>query len=383
MYKKKLKITTLKKKNTKQNLTRNKNRKNNKLVGGSNNIPEDIKKITINDTKTQYKTSILIPNKNNTSLSLVWFNLVKLTNDNILYWTLYAKYQLLQERNCEGIGAGASALLESLRLFHHSDSNNFDVWIAYAYYSTNPKLQFIPEITKAENENFYSMIEQKDIKIQKGFNNIYMVLSLFISNESPITSHMGIFKSCKYYSDKSLYNLSVYLHSFTAKVSQLIYPNKIYMVTRPTRLMRSILLKSLIDYSSKHDIFLFLIVCSGDEEDRLNYIEEAKNVETFNIINPYGSDDSKNSFIYLYPGIKQNNINTNNLNTLLLNSKKRTTTWKIKIYDEIEDEDKYEEFDIPYWFKHHQYLDSDSYHLSSIIIDINNLGNLYFTDYNL
>jgi hypothetical protein len=375
MYKKKLKIKTLKKKNTKQNFTRNKNSKNNKLIGGSNNIPEDIKKITINDTKTQYKTSILIPNKKNTSSSLVWFNLVKLTNNNIWYWTLYAKYQLLQERNCEGIGAGASALLESLRLFHHSDRNNFDVWIAYAYYSTSLELQLqlqsIPEITKAENETFYSMIEQKDIKIQNGFNNIYMVLSLFINKESPITSHMGIFKSCKYYFDKSLYNLSVYLHSFTAKVSQLIYPNKIYMVTRPTRLMRSILLKSLFVFYPKINPFTFLIVCSGDEEDRLKYIEEAKNIETFNIINPDGIDNIEKSFVYLYP---KDNI----MDTTLLNGKERIK-WTI-IYDK---DDCEQEFDIPYWFKHHQYLNSDSYHLSTIIIDINHLGNLYFIDYNL
>ncbi len=107
----------------------------------------------------------------------------------------------------------------------------------------------------------------EDIKAE----NIEMVVCVLTDVDAPMTSHMGIAKSFHYmlealkewdHNDKRFplhADLSMYLHSFAAKVMKKLYNNKLYMITAPVPLMAKIIQKKL----GKENVF----VMNWDDEE--------------------------------------------------------------------------------------------------------------------
>ena len=127
--------------------------------------------------------------------------------------------------------------------YHHRNNENneyneYDIWIIYV---TDQLIEINNE--QADDETVYDHIE--------------MYFTLFIDQVSPITTHMGISRNSKllykFTKHKVHKKLSLYLHSFAAKISQIIYPEspKYYMITSPVESMRVILENEMKIYLEK------------------------------------------------------------------------------------------------------------------------------------
>lgn len=113
-------------------------------------------------------------------------------------------------------------------------------------------------------ELWIAFVSTKEIKTLSDIahNNIEMYVTVSTDPEAPMTTHMGINRSLKYLynaatlwlKDKTLIlhpNLSMNLHAFAAKVIKKIYNNKLYMITKPVKVMAEIFIKKL-----PHDVYI-------------------------------------------------------------------------------------------------------------------------------
>ena len=367
----------------------------------------------------------------------VFFNASKLSNLNINFWKNYCNEQdIMTRRNGVpnkdfGIIDGVGSFLHSLSMFN--ETNNYDIWIIHASSKIiDDKFTDLIDI-KIKDErktNLYSYDEAKRIDC----DSIEMCFTLFIDKNTPVTTHMGIFRNWKYFGNylygiKSHMNLSSYLHSFSAKLTQLLYPKKIYMITNPAHKMREIFKKSLIEYHDKlkkenPNIKLENVVVIGNNKQRnkIRYsIKHKYNSEPENIKKII--DNLREIFLeketllgrQLYNHEKEELIDSFFFSKkiyekkIINNIKSLNNNEKIKSYNDyiessngellptnieynpplhyIDDKqwsitynnDPPIIFDKPDWFKHRDLLN----HLPTIIVDINYLGNMHFQDYNL
>jgi hypothetical protein len=135
---------------------------------------------------------------------------------------LFANYISLGKKQFK-IKDGIGSFNDSLKWYNNSF---YDTWIC----SANTKK---PDLLN-RSANFYPYIE--------------MVVSVLMNKPGdniPISSHIGIFKNYLYFKEENNphNNLSVYLHSFAAKASLIIYPYLCFMVTKPITEMLEILKK--------------------------------------------------------------------------------------------------------------------------------------------
>ena len=322
-----------------------------------------------------------------TGLNKVYFFLEKLNDINFEFWNNYNKYQYFAtERNgtklhngsyVKDVSDGISAFKKSLDLYRNNNTgiNNiidYDIWIAYAckdFIDTNASENPSPIINNLSDlpanilRNDY---KYKSFDLFNRFNLIEITVTMFIDKNSPITTHMGISKNFLYFGYYKNFRinsqLSLYLHSFIAKVSNYIYPEnkkKIYMVTNPNIAMRSILYKGLSDYVVKKQIDINDIIIIGNNKNRaFKNKKSLQNKSADKGINL----NNKSSYGYIRPISDDKSILHN------IDDKNWSITYKGQDI----------EFEKPLWFKH-PHLNN---HLSTTIIDIEHLGNLYFADYN-
>jgi len=245
------------------------------LKGGSNKHINH-KTITREKEKTNAKfwTPVNLDYINNKTQSNdnIFFNAEKLTIDNLPFWNKYCETQTTQFNSIKrsAIHPYSDGLLgfqESLRLFNNS--NNYHIWIIFVA-NSNLNNKFISRQLRSGKISI-------DIN-SSCFNEIEMCLTLFIENKVPITTHMGIFRNAHYFTKttpnlKTHKNLSLYLHSFAAKISKLLFPTTYYMVTSPTLIMRTILvnkIKNYVEQLKKHNkkIKLEDIIVIGNNNQR-------------------------------------------------------------------------------------------------------------------
>lgn len=184
----------------------------------------------------------------------VYFVFEKLTSKNKHFWEEFCKDQrknagsVRTDTGTISIDGGIDAFLISLNMLECSANNNFSIWIAYV----------VRNVENFERDNLTG-------------NKIEMVFSVFASDESPITTHMGIFRNYRYYisSRRPHIRLSLKLHEFAGYMSKIIYPNVEYMVTNPMKKMQELMRKTF----SQGEIW----VGSNIEREKLK--NEIKNIE--------------------------------------------------------------------------------------------------------
>lgn len=186
----------------------------------------------------------------------VYFVFEKLTSENKHFWKKFCENQQTNTRRLgvqtdHGIistNDGTSSFLISLNMLGCSVRNNFSIWIAYV----------VRNVENFERDNIVG-------------NNIEMVFSVFASDESPITTHMGIFRNYKYYKSNRHHHigLSLKLHEFAGYMSKIIYPNVEYMVTNPAGKMQELMRKT----------FTYGQIWIGSNTEREKSKNEIKNIE--------------------------------------------------------------------------------------------------------
>ena len=409
----------------KPKLTKNK-KYNNSLKGGANTKPKSKKLFIFKEyrdenedkDKDEYEYNVLLDlpfikytkdNKEIRGYEDVAFIAVKLSISNIDYWETFCENQMYELKQLYRDGQYSDGLLgfeESLK--HFKSDNPYDIWIIYSIESTA--------------QDF------------KSYNNIEMCFSLFIDKISPITTHMGIFRNSKFFTQsKTKYkqhkNLSLYLHSFAAKISQLLFPEspKYYMVTSPVKLMRDILVIEMQKYleelqknnpSTKlEDI---IVIGNNNQRNRIRNSIKHKTKNESNITKAKLKEleglEYPESHSRLKEFVNEEFKNDDELNYSLLDEKKKKRFYdlnQLKNNNKIHSLDDYEKvfgkqyfiprdidynpplhfiddthwsityngetinFNKPKWFKHKFLLNISK----TTIIDINHLANMYFKDY--
>lgn len=200
----------------------------------------------------------------NTEGDDVYFVFEKLTDKNFDFWENYNHIQDLKSKRegaiaDVGVGNtrtkktvtvidGISSFLYSLKL---KGKLNSDIWITYAT-RKNPV---------------------DGMQINEG--DIEMAFSVFLNEVAPITTHMGISRGYDYfkYSMRPHLGLAMELHAFAANVSNKIYSTKSYIVTKPAREMREIMLQSF----KKNDLLNY--IWTGDTQERKEKQDFIKNIQ--------------------------------------------------------------------------------------------------------
>ena len=151
-----------------------------------------------------------------------YFVFEQLTDINLAFWTKFGDTQ-----RCAEAQAGAGAFRMAIGMFSKTKTTcEHQIWIAYVS-------RIEPGDTNRDVDSLKDQIE--------------MVFAVFISHNTPITSHIGIFRTCEYIrnSDKSLFPwLSLYLHAFAGAMSKKINPKVLFMVTRPMPDMSKMLINT-------------------------------------------------------------------------------------------------------------------------------------------
>jgi hypothetical protein len=153
------------------------------------------------------------------------FYMVRVTDDNVNEWIAHSR-----EHN----NFGATPYFRESIAFY--SSANLEIFVAFA------------------TPNLYA--NNREIR----YENIDAFVSVTIPTDAPFVSHMGI--SCYGpregyygYGKPNAVKLSIQLHSFIGDVVQHYYPDKKYMLTKPTSQMRFIFTKALNKYDPNHDTY--------------------------------------------------------------------------------------------------------------------------------
>ena len=164
-------------------------------------------------------------------------------------WRQYNAYQTKGARAKENehflrgkkILDGISSFTKSLDLWGRLPYSSTEGWVAYVT-TINPlgdvPITFTPGALRMFNKQ---LIRGKDT------SDIEMTFTVFLNPESPITSHIGISRNFEYFRDdaRAHKNLAMQLHAFAAQASNLLYGNKLYMVTKPVEKMKDIMAHAL------------------------------------------------------------------------------------------------------------------------------------------
>jgi hypothetical protein len=259
----------------------------------------------------------------------VYFIFEQLTEENYEFWDNYANIQDLAERNFHefstsgfgiGIGDGIKAFIRSIKLLPNTFEESYEIWISYA---------------TRKNPLERSSFSHEDIE---------MSFAVFASKNIPITTHIGIFRNYKYFqiNKKPHIDLSLELHAFSAFISKIIYQNVKYTVTKPTMIMRKILLKAL---NQEDEIWV------GSSTER-NHLKKQNHHRTENIL--------KN----LFKNYK------NIFEPPIINSENRKVKWLIEINNNMIS------FKEPHWFRVHANLGKCN-HIPTVIVSISALENIW------
>jgi hypothetical protein len=183
----------------------------------------------------------------------VYFYLEKITINNLNKWIKYVNDQKLQTERSGALDDrkgdyipiidGITSSLINLDLFNALRSNNENLYMAYT----------------SRNKDFKSLNLEKDVEMSFG---------VFCSEQSPIVTHMGIFRNYKYFlmENEPHLNLSTELHAFVAKCEIMMKGvPKMYICTRPANVMRDIFIKMLSPIPNA----LYI----GDNKERLELLE--------------------------------------------------------------------------------------------------------------
>jgi hypothetical protein len=179
------------------------------------------------DGNFDYKLILPILKKDKT-ISDVYFKCEKLNKINYNFWKefiemeeyIFDNVNMKIDKNV--LKEGVIAFRETLNIFEtFHDTLNYDIYIVSA--SDCDEIEY---------------------------NNIEMCVTVLAKKDCPITTHIGIFRTSKFFMDEDLnnnhHNLSLYLHSFCAKCMLEMYKQNppVYMVTTPVKIMYEILKKN-------------------------------------------------------------------------------------------------------------------------------------------
>ena len=156
-----------------------------------------------------------------------YFVFEQLTDINVNFWDIFGKTQQCREA-IDGVIAFKHTIMmyfrNKMRERLRSETCENQIWIAY--------------VSRIEPDNTNRVVGSLD-------DHIEMIFTVFISHNTPITSHVGIFRTCEYIrpSKKALIfpKLSLYLHAFAGAMSKKINPKVLFMVTKPMPRMSQIL----------------------------------------------------------------------------------------------------------------------------------------------
>ena len=178
---------------------------------------------------------------------ILYFILQKLNKkfiDDVTKFIFEVLYKIRVD-NDDAYNIGIQSFHESLLLNNKIES---DIYIAYVV-RENP-------INKLNNEEYYSLMYETE-----------MLVPVFFNNNSPISSHAGIFRNKLYvdYKSNPSKDLSIKLHAFAAKATLMVNNNIKYMVTKPVPIMTNIILQ----YYIKNDLSNYIWI--GSKSERIKY----------------------------------------------------------------------------------------------------------------
>ena len=169
----------------------------------------------------------------------------------IAFWRKFADYQDNSTARGHELGQGVCAFRKTLALYEKGCGEKYDVWVAYV---TNAKPTTIADRAMLVP----SQVSDEGPQDETG---IEMVVTVLVHRETPVTSHVGIFRThpfWEYYppKTKSVYGnvpfghkgLSPLIHAFAAGAALYMYPHlrkNGVMVTRPVPVMSAILRKAM------------------------------------------------------------------------------------------------------------------------------------------
>ena len=200
----------------------------------------------------------------NGQFSDVYFVLERLTDLSKKTWRSFTDHQSARRVENDQADGARNGFIRALE--RYGKIGQEEIWVAYAA-SKNPNeesLSFCPRSHPGGTVKSY-------IK-----SDIEMVVSVFMSESAPVTTHMGIFRNNESMGNKKAYdeahkNLAIELQSFAAKASKLTQGEKYIMVTTPLDVMRKMILSSLGGRPNQ--------IWVGDEKNRLKQRAELEKIE--------------------------------------------------------------------------------------------------------
>ena len=147
-----------------------------------------------------------------------YFNIIKIEDSDVrFFWDQLAKSQhrnksLVKADYYNLISLGTAAFLDALNYYDQAD-----VWVAY--------------------------VGTRELTVR--YNQIEMLMSVTSPKGSPISSHMGIFRSL-FYTGPEHSKISMDLHGFAAKIISELYQEKLYMLNFPINNMLNIMSNALL-----------------------------------------------------------------------------------------------------------------------------------------
>jgi hypothetical protein len=195
------------------------------------------------------RTDLQVPEQfaNKLTPGPVYFVFERLCRATVAFWKRFVRYQ---REKTEILGHGAGAFEKTIDLYIRGCGDKYDMWVAYVT-EAKPLTIAAREILLPggdENENDETKIE--------------MVVTVFVHRDTPVTSHMGIFRTDRYWhEDKNLgkppyymipaghKGISPLIHAFAACAALCLYRHlretKSVMLTRPVHVMSKILRDAL------------------------------------------------------------------------------------------------------------------------------------------
>lgn len=155
----------------------------------------------------------------------VFFIMEKL-DKNSIHWKNYADIMdrgYREDRNNTYNGVSIFKSIFNLLETQDFELNQYNIWIAFA--------------TRKNPHDGLNL--EKDVEIS---------LAVITDNQSPITTHAGIFRNSNYFDLRSCghINVAMQLHGFAAAVTKTLYKRKMFMVTNGISIMKNLLEKELV-----------------------------------------------------------------------------------------------------------------------------------------
>ena len=181
----------------------------------------------------------------------VYFVFERLCRATVAFWKRFVQYQRGQtERLGHVLTEGAGAFEKTVDLYTNGCGDKYDVWVAYVTEAKPLTIEAREKLLPRGDEN-----ENDETKIE-------MVVTVFVHRHTPVTSHMGIFRTDGYWHEdrklgKSPYymipaghkGISPLIHAFAACAALCLYKHlrdtKSVMLTRPVHVMSKILRDAL------------------------------------------------------------------------------------------------------------------------------------------